>query len=120
MSMYTKKVMELFRNPKNMGEIEDADAVGEAGNPVCGDQMKLFLKTDDRRITDVKFQTYGCAAAIATSSIVTKKVKGKKIEEALKLTKDDILEDLGGLPEQKVHCSFLALEALEDALDDYK
>jgi len=108
--MYTEKVMELFMNPKNVGRIEDADGIGEVGNPVCGDVMKIYLKIKDDRIVDVKFETFGCAAAIATSSMVTEMVKGKTLDEALKVTNKDVAEALGGLPPQKLHCSLLAEE----------
>ena len=103
--MYTEKLMQLFMNPKNVGRIEDADGIGEVGNPICGDVMKIYLKIEDDRIVDVKFETFGCAAAIATSSMVTELVKGKTIEEALKVSNKDVAEALGGLPPQKVHCS---------------
>lgn len=106
-------------NPKNVGRIEDADGIGEVGNPVCGDVMKIYLKIEDDRIVDVKFETFGCAAAIATSSMVTELVKGKTIEEALKVSNKDVAEALGGLPPQKVHCSLLAEEGIKAAVDDY-
>ncbi len=111
--------MQLFMNPKNVGRIEDADGIGEVGNPVCGDVMKIYLKIEDDRIVDVKFETFGCAAAIATSSMVTELVKGKTIEEALKVSNKDVAEALGGLPPQKVHCSLLAEEGIKAAVDDY-
>ncbi|HHZ03911.1 Fe-S cluster assembly scaffold protein NifU [Acetomicrobium hydrogeniformans] len=117
--MYTEKLMQLFMNPKNVGRIEDADGIGEVGNPVCGDVMKIYLKIEDDRIVDVKFETFGCAAAIATSSMVTELVKGKTIEEALKVSNKDVAEALGGLPPQKVHCSLLAEEGIKAAVDDY-
>ncbi|WP_213697721.1 Fe-S cluster assembly scaffold protein NifU [Acetomicrobium sp.] len=117
--MYTEKLMQLFMNPKNVGKIEDADGIGEVGNPVCGDVMKIYLKIEDDRIVDVKFETFGCAAAIATSSMVTELVKGKTIEEALKVSNKDVAEALGGLPPQKVHCSLLAEEGIKAAVDDY-
>ncbi len=117
--MYTEKVMELFMNPKNVGRIEDADGIGEVGNPVCGDVMKIYLKIKDNRIVDVKFETFGCAAAIATSSMVTELVKGKTLDEALKVTNKDVAEALGGLPPQKLHCSLLAEEGIRAAIEDY-
>lgn len=117
--MYTEKLMQLFMNPKNVGRIEDADGIGEVGNPVCGDVMKIYLKIEDDHIVDVKFETFGCAAAIATSSMVTELVKGKTIEEALKVSNKDVAEALGGLPPQKVHCSLLAEEGIKAAVDDY-
>lgn len=117
--MYTEKVMELFMNPKNVGRIEDADGIGEVGNPVCGDVMKIYLKIKDDRIVDVKFETFGCAAAIATSSMVTELVKGKTLDEALKVTNKDVAEALGGLPPQKLHCSLLAEEGIRAAIEDY-
>jgi nitrogen fixation protein NifU and related proteins len=117
---YSDTVMDHFMNPRNMGEIENADAVGEVGNPACGDVMKLFLKIEDNRIVDVKFKTFGCGAAIASSSITTEMVKGKTVEEALALTNEQVAEALGGLPPAKQHCSVLAEDALRIALEDYK
>ncbi|MBC7331829.1 MAG: Fe-S cluster assembly scaffold protein NifU [Synergistetes bacterium] len=117
--MYTEKVMELFMNPKNVGRIEDADGVGEVGNPKCGDVMKIYIKVKDGRIEDIKFETFGCAAAIATSSMVTEMVKGKTLEEALKVTNKDVAEALGGLPPQKIHCSLLAEQGIKAAIKDY-
>lgn len=117
--MYTEKVMELFMNPKNVGRIEDADGVGEVGNPKCGDVMKIYIKVKDGKIEDIKFETFGCAAAIATSSMVTEMVKGKTLEEALKVTNKDVAEALGGLPPQKIHCSLLAEEGIRAAIKDY-
>ncbi len=118
--MYSEKVMQEFRNPQNMGEITDADGVGTVGNPVCGDVMKVFIKVEGPVISDVKFKTYGCVAAIATSSMMTQLVKGKTIIEARKLTKQDIINALGGeIPPVKVHCSMLAVDALNKAIDDY-
>jgi len=119
---YNKKVLEHFLNPRNMGKMDDADGVGEAGNPVCGDIMFLYIKVDEKtdRITDIKFETMGCAAAIATSSVLTEMVKGKTIEEALRITFNDIVRELGGLPSIKLHCSNLAVDALKNAIDDYK
>ncbi len=117
---YSKKVMDHFKNPHNQGAIADADAVGQEGNPVCGDVMKIYLKIKDNIIKDIKFETLGCAAAIAVSSALTDYVKGKTLDEALKVTKDDIVEDLGGLPIQKVHCSMLGVDALKTAIKNYK
>lgn len=119
--LYTEKVIENFQNPKNVGELEDANAVGEVGNPSCGDIMKMFLKiNDDGVIEDVSFKTYGCGAAIATSSVATEMIKGKTIEEARKLTNKQVVDELGGLPPVKLHCSVLAEEAINAALDDYE
>lgn len=118
--MYSKKVIEHFKNPHNVGKIEDADGVGTVGNRACGDVMKLYIKVEDDRIVDIKFETMGCAAAIATSSIITDLAKGKAIEEAMKITKDNIVEELEGLPKMKVHCSLLAIDALHAAIKDYK
>ena len=117
--MYSEKVMEHFQHPQNVGEILDADGVGEVGNAKCGDIMKMYLKIEDGIIEDVKFKTFGCGAAIATSSIATELVKGKTIEEALKVTNKAVVEALDGLPPVKVHCSLLAEEALHAALWDY-
>lgn len=120
--IYTKEVMEHFRNPKNMGEMEDADGVGKVGNIICGDVMWIFIKveeSDKQFIKDIKFRTMGCAAAIATSSMMTELAKGKTLEDALKLTQKDIAESLGGLPPIKVHCSVLAIDALREAIYDY-
>lgn len=117
--MYSEKVVELFMNPKNVGRIEDADGVGTVGNPVCGDVMKIYLKIENGRIVDVKFETFGCAAAIATSSMVTEMVKGKTLEEALKVSNKDVVQALGGLPPHKLHCSLLAEEGIRAAIEDY-
>ncbi len=117
--MYSEKVMEHFYKPRNVGVIEDADGVGKVGNPVCGDMMELFIKVEDERIKDIKFRTFGCGAAIATSSMVTELVKGKTLEEALKITNKTVAEALGGLPKQKMHCSVLGEEALDAAIYDY-
>ena len=114
--MYSAKVMDHFANPRNVGEIENADGVGEVGNPKCGDIMKMFLKIDNNVITDVKFKTFGCGAAIATSSIATEMIKGKTIDEALKLTNKAVVEALDGLPPVKLHCSVLAEQAVSDHL----
>jgi len=116
---YSEKVMDHFYNPRNVGEIEDADGIGEVGNPQCGDIMKIYLKIDNDVITDIKFKTFGCGAAVATSSMTTELVKGKTIDEALKLTNKVVAEALDGLPPVKMHCSVLAEEALRSALADY-
>ena len=118
--MYTQKVLDHFKNPHNQGELKDANAVGQEGNPVCGDVMKIYLKIEDNVIEDVKFETLGCAAAIAVSSDLTDMVKGKTLDEAMKITKDDIVNDLGGLPVQKTHCSMLGVDALHQAITKYK
>jgi nitrogen fixation NifU-like protein len=118
--MYTEKVMEHFRNPRNVGEMENPDGVGEVGNPVCGDMMTIYIKVKGERIEDIKFQTLGCGAAIATSSMLTELAKGKTMEEALAITKKDIAEELGGLPPAKLHCSVLAADGLKAAIDDYR
>lgn len=117
--MYSEKVMEHFQNPRNMGELEDADAVGEAGNPTCGDLMKIYLKVENDRITDITFKTFGCAAAIATSSMVTEMAKGKTLKEAWDITRDDVAGELQGLPPVKMHCSNLAADALKEAIKVY-
>jgi nitrogen fixation NifU-like protein len=119
MEQYSSKVMEHFAQPHNVGEIPDADGVGTVGNPVCGDVMRLYIKVENNIITDAKFKTFGCGAAIATSSMVTDLVKGKSIEEALKISNAAVAEALGGLPKVKMHCSVLAEEALKSALNDY-
>ncbi|MGC8863226.1 MAG: Fe-S cluster assembly scaffold protein NifU [Armatimonadota bacterium] len=116
---YSTKVMEHFANPRNVGEIPDADGIGKVGNPVCGDIMNMYIKVKDNVITDVKFKTFGCGAAIATSSMATEMIKGKTIEEALKLTNEAVAEALGGLPKVKMHCSVLAEQAVRSAIDDY-
>jgi len=118
-SLYNDKVMEHFKNPRNVGEIEDPDGVGRVGNPVCGDVMELYIKVNDGIIVDAKFKTFGCAAAIATSSMVTEMVKGKRIEEALKISNKAVVEALDGLPPAKVHCSVMAEDALKAAIEDY-
>ena len=118
--LYSDKVMDHFNNPRNVGVIEDADGVGEVGNPVCGDVMQITIKVDDTdHISDVKFQTLGCGAAIATSSIVTEMAKGMTIEDAVKISKNQVAEELGGLPPAKMHCSVLATDGLKVAVDDY-
>lgn len=118
-SQYSKKVMDHFQNPRNVGEIENPDGVGHVGNPVCGDIMELYIKVKDGTILDAKFKTFGCGAAIATSSMVTEIVKGKSLEEALKISNKTVVEALDGLPAVKMHCSVLAEEALKSAIDDY-
>jgi nitrogen fixation NifU-like protein len=118
-SQYSQKVMDHFRNPRNVGEIENPDGVGHVGNPVCGDIMELYIKVNDGTIVDAKFKTFGCGAAIATSSIVTELVKGKDINEALKISNKAVAEALDGLPPLKMHCSVLAEEALKSAIEDY-
>ena len=118
--IYTEKVKDHFANPRNLGKMEDADGIGEVGNAKCGDIMKMYLKIEDDVITDVKFNTFGCGAAIATSSIATEMIKGKTIDEALKLTNAAVVEALDGLPPAKVHCSVLAEEAVKAAIDDYR
>jgi nitrogen fixation NifU-like protein len=118
--MYTEKVMDHFRNPRNMGEIPDADGVGTVGNPVCGDLMTVYIKVKNNRIEDIKFKTFGCGAAIATSSMITELAKGKTIEEAMKISRGDVAESLGGLPPIKMHCSNLASDALHAAIKDYQ
>ncbi|MDE7070890.1 MAG: Fe-S cluster assembly scaffold protein NifU [Clostridia bacterium] len=118
--MYNDKVKEAFANPKNVGFIEDADGVGKVGNAACGDIMEISLKIKDDKIVDAKFRTFGCAAAIATSSTATEMVKGMTIDEALNLTNAKVVEELEGLPPQKIHCSVLAEEAIKEAIEDYK
>ena len=117
---YTDKVKDHFFHPRNVGEIKDADGIGTVGNPKCGDVMTMYIKVKDDIITDIKFKTYGCAAAIATSSITTEIVKGKTIEQAKNLTRNDVAEELGGLPTVKLHCSNLAADALKEAIKDYE
>ena len=107
-------------NPRNVGEIEDADGIGEVGNPVCGDMMTFYIKVDDGRLSDVKFKTFGCGAAIAVSSMVSEMAMGKTIDEALKITREDVADQLGGLPKQKMHCSNLGADALHKAIQDYQ
>ena len=122
-NLYSEKVMDHFLHPRNMGELSDADGVGTVGNPVCGDVMKIYIKVKNEKeeiIEDVKFQTLGCAAAIATSSMATEMIKGKPIKDALELTNQAIIEALDGLPKTKVHCSVLAAEAVKKAIDDYR
>ena len=116
---YTEEVIKHFLNPHNVGEISDADGIGEVGNARCGDIMKIFIKVENNVISDVKFKTFGCAAAIATSSVATDLVKGKSIDDALKVTNKQVIEVLGGLPDIKVHCSLLAEQAIKAAISDY-
>ena len=118
--MYSEKVLDHFKNPRNQGVIEAADAIGQEGNPVCGDIMKIYLKIKDNAIDDIKFETLGCAAAISVSSALTEMVKGKTLDEASKMTKDDVVEYLGGLPAVKVHCSMLGVDALHQAINNFK
>ncbi|MFR3920081.1 MAG: Fe-S cluster assembly scaffold protein NifU [Clostridia bacterium] len=119
MEPYNEKVIEHYSNPRNVGEIPNASGVGEVGNPVCGDIMKMYLKIENEIITDVKFKTFGCGAAIATSSVSTELIKGKTVEDALKLTNKEVVNELGGLPPVKLHCSVLAEEAIKSAIADY-
>lgn len=119
MPQYSEKVMEHFANPRNVGEMPDADGVGTVGNPVCGDVMKMYIKVQDHVITDVRFQTFGCGAAIATSSISTEMIKGKTLDEALQISNKAVAEALDGLPPMKMHCSLLAEEAVRAAINDY-
>ncbi|MGA1823627.1 MAG: Fe-S cluster assembly scaffold protein NifU [bacterium] len=117
--MYNEKVMDHFRNPRNVGVIEDADGVGEVGNPVCGDMMTFYVKVKDDRLEDVKFQTFGCGSAIAVSSMISEMAKGKSIEEAMKITNKDVAHELGGLPKHKLHCSNLGADALHKAIENF-
>ena len=118
--MYSEKVLDHFRNPRNVGEIEDADGVGTVGNPVCGDMMSVYIKVKDDKIEDIKFKTFGCGAAIATTSMTTELAKGKTLDEAMKITRQDVADELGGLPPIKMHCSNLAADALHEAIKDYR
>jgi nitrogen fixation NifU-like protein len=118
--MYSEKVLDHFKHPRNVGEIEDADAEGTVGNPVCGDMMTMYIKVKDDRIEDVKFKTFGCGAAIATSSMTTELAKGKTLDEAMEITRADVAEALDGLPPVKMHCSNLAADALHEAIKSYK
>ena len=120
MALYSDKVMDHFLQPRNLGVIEDADGIGEVGNAQCGDIMKMYLKIDDDIITDVKFETFGCASAIASSSMATELIKGQRVEDAMQLTNKAVAEALDGLPAYKMHCSVLAEEAIQAALEDYK
>jgi len=119
-NLYSDKIMKHFRNPKNLGEIEDADGVGTVGNPNCGDVMKMYIKIKNDKIADIKFQTLGCGAAIASSSIATELVKGKSLDEALKLSSREIAEQMGKFPPAKYHCSVLAEEEIKKAIEDYR
>ena len=119
MALYSEKVMDHFRNPRNVGVLEDANGIGEVGNAKCGDIMKIYLKIDENIISDVSFETFGCGSAIASSSMATELIKGKPVDEALKLTNRAVTEALGGLPAHKLHCSVLAEEAIKSALKDY-
>jgi len=119
-AVYSDKVMEHFANPRNVGEIVDADGIGKVGNPQCGDVMWLYIKVKDNIITDIKFKTFGCGAAIATSSMITELARGKTIEEAKKISRSDVADELGGLPAVKMHCSNLAADALKEAIKDYE
>lgn len=120
MPAYSKKVMDHFLNPRNVGEIKHPDGHGKVGNPVCGDLMEMYIKIEKEIITDIKFKTFGCGSAIATSSMVTELAIGKTIDEALKITRKDVADELDGLPSQKMHCSNLAADALHAAIEDYK
>jgi len=117
--MYSEKVLDHFRNPRNVGEIPDADGVGSVGNPVCGDVMTIYIKVKDNRISDIKFKTFGCGAAVATTSMVTELAKNKTLEEAAKITRNDVANALDGLPKVKMHCSNLASDGLRAAIKDY-
>ena len=118
--MYSEKVLDHFRNPRNVGEIEDPDGVGTVGNPVCGDVMSIYIKVNDDKIEDIKFRTFGCGAAIATTSMTTELAKGKTLDEAMEITRAEVAEKLGGLPPVKMHCSNLATDALHEAIEDYR
>jgi len=120
MPYYSEKLLDHFRNPRNFGEMKDPDGVGRAGNVVCGDVLELYIKVKDNVITNASFMTFGCAAALGTSSILTEMIKGKTIEEALEISNQTVAEQAGGLPPQKIHCSVLAEEGLKAAIDDYK
>ena len=117
---YSEKVLEHFKNPRNVGELENPDGVGVEGNPVCGDLMEIHIQVEDDRITDIRFKTFGCGSAIAKSSMVTEMAKGKTLDEALKITRSDVANELDGLPKQKMHCSNLAADALHKAIEDYR
>lgn len=118
--MYSEKVLDHFRNPRNVGEIKDADGVGSVGNPVCGDVMSIYIKIKDDKIEDIKFKTFGCGAAIATTSMTTELAKGKTLDEAMTITRQDVADELGGLPPVKMHCSNLAADALHEAIENYR
>jgi len=119
MPFYSEKVMDHFQHPRNVGEIPDADGIGEVGNPVCGDMMTFYIKVKDNKLVDIKFKTFGCGAAIAVSSMVSEMAIGKTIEEALKITNELVAQELGGLPPNKMHCSNLGADALHKAIEDY-
>ena len=118
--MYGEKVLDHFRNPRNVGELEDADGVGSVGNQVCGDMMSIYIKVKDDKIDDIKFRTFGCGAAIATTSMTTELAKGKTLDKAMEITKQTVADELGGLPPVKMHCSNLAADALHEAIKDYR
>jgi nitrogen fixation NifU-like protein len=118
--IYTDKVMEHFQNPRNVGVLKDADGTGQVGNPVCGDMMSFYIKVKDNKLEDIKFQTFGCGAAIAVSSIVSEMAMGKTLDEAMKITNEKVAEELGGLPKNKLHCSNLGADALHAAISDYR
>lgn len=118
--IYSEKVMDHFQNPRNVGTIADADGVGQVGNPVCGDMMTFYIKVKENRLTDIKFQTFGCGAAIAVSSIISEMAMGKTLDEAMKITNEAVAEELGGLPKNKLHCSNLGADALHAAIEDYR
>lgn len=120
MAFYSEKVMDHFANPRNVGEIQDADGVGEVGNPVCGDMMTFYIKVKDGKLEDVKFKTFGCGAAIAVSSMVAEMAKGRTLDEAMQLTNEQVAEALGGLPPNKMHCSNLGADALHKAIENYR
>lgn len=120
MPLYSEKVMDHFQNPRNVGEIKNADGIGEIGNPVCGDMMTFYIKVKDNKLEDVKFKTFGCGAAIAVSSMVSEMAIGKTLEEALKITNASVAKELGGLPANKMHCSNLGADALHKAIEDYQ
>ena len=120
MPIYSEKVMDHFTNPRNVGEIENADGIGEVGNPVCGDMMTFYIKVKDNRLEDVKYKTFGCGAAIAVSSMVSELAKGKTLEEAMKITPNSVADELEGLPKNKFHCSNLGAQALHKAIEDYQ
>lgn len=120
MNMYSEKVLDHFKNPRNVGELEDADGEGTVGNPVCGDMMTMYIKVEDEKIEDIKFKTFGCGAAIATSSMTTELAKGKTLDEAINISRQDVADALDGLPPVKMHCSNLAADALHEAIKNYK
>jgi nitrogen fixation NifU-like protein len=120
MPVYSDKVMDHFTNPRNVGEIDNADGIGEEGNPVCGDMMTFYIKVKDNKLEDVKFKTFGCGAAIAVSSMVSEMAKGKTLEEAMKITPEQVAKELEGLPKNKFHCSNLGAQALQKAIEDYR